>query len=29
VLRNALLDRRHKRLVEAGVEVEDVFGGAQ
>ncbi len=26
VLRNALLDRRHKRLVGSGVEVEDVFG---
>jgi Arc/MetJ family transcription regulator len=26
VLRNALLDRRHNRLVESGVEVEDIFG---
>ena len=26
VLRNALLDRRHKRLVESGVDVEIVFG---
>ena len=26
VLRNALLDRRHKRLVQNSVEVEDIFG---
>ena len=26
VVRNALLDRRHKRLVGSGVEVSEVFG---
>ena len=26
VLRNALLERRHQRLVASGVEVEDLFG---
>ena len=26
ILKNALLDRRHQKLVESGIEVEDVFG---
>ena len=26
VLRNAMLDRRHKRLVASAVEVDDIFG---